>query len=135
MAILDKLAGLGGAVKNTFDRAFGDTSNDADNIDDDADAAPEVPGLDVDGAWVVLGLPPSSTLDDVRAASRALARVQHPASMAKDLDAITALGRIAQASELLEEHLLPMVPGSVAPKGTTPTSTSTRTRATARNPR
>ena len=132
MAILDKLAGLGGAVKDTFDRTFGDPSKNAGDTDDDDDdddaAAPAV--LTVEGAWAVLGIAPSATLDDVRASSRALARAQHPGSVNKDEAATTSLARIAEASELLEEHLLPLAPGNAAKPGTTPTST--RARATAR---
>jgi hypothetical protein len=139
MAILDKLAGLGGAVKNTFDRAFGDGGNRHEDEVDDDDDGEAAAALDVEGAWGVLGLTATATLDDVRAAARALARQAHPATVDKEASALTAFARIASAAELLEEHLLPLSPavaGSSTSKGSsTTTPTSTRTRATARTPR
>ncbi len=129
MAILDKLAGLGGAVKSTFDRTFGE----ATKVDDDDDVAALPVGLDLAQAWGVLGLTASATLDDVRAASRTLARLHHPGSVRKDAAAAVALARVAEASALLEEHLLPLVPSKVP--GPAAALTSKRTRATARTPR
>lgn len=140
MAILDKLVGLGGAVKDTFDRTFGDPSKHADDDandsdSDDVEAAAAARALDVPGAWAVLGLAPSSTLDDVRAAASAIARAHHPAAARKDDAGTAALARTAAAAELLEEHLLPLVPNNVAGKPRTTTPTSKRARATARTPR
>lgn len=147
MAILDKVLGVGEAVRDKLKETFGepDTSGlDDDSSDADGDTSGEgVPALDPPGAYAALGLAEGATLADVREAYRALARYHHPiaARDGVDSDAQKALDRLLEALELLEEHLVPLGPlgpgagagggsGGVTPRASRPPPR--RKRATAR---
>lgn len=72
---------------------------------------------DVDGALRVLELqPPVPTLDVVRARYRELARHYHPKTQSTKSDdahaAHVVLEALADALEILEEHLLPLPPSA-----------------------
>ena len=135
MAILEKLAGFGGAVKGTLERAFGDPAKQRNEDDNSAEGESEHgTALDAAAAWTLLGLAPSATLDEVRTAASTLARVHHPGCTRKDPRDVAALARVAEASELLEEQLLPLLSPKLGGSASAGAS-STRLRATARKPR
>jgi hypothetical protein len=119
MAILDKVLGVGEAVRDKLKETFGEPSLDSDALDDDADASGDSSGeggaaLDPAGAYAALGLAEGATLADVREAYRALARYHHPIAARDGLEseAQRALDRLLEALELLEEHLVPLSPSS-----------------------
>jgi hypothetical protein len=141
MAILDKVLGVGEAVRDKLKETFGDP--DLSGADDDVDAESEgasgegASALDPAAAYAALGLSEGATLADVREAYRSLARYHHPIAARDGLesDAQRALDRLLEALELLEEHLVPLAPstsgsGSVTPRAARPPPR--RKRATAR---
>lgn len=143
MAILDKVLGVGEAVRDKLKETFGEP--DLSSVDDDVDAESEgasgeaEAALDPAGAYAALGLAESATLADVREAYRALARYHHPMAVRDGVesDAQRALDRLLEALELLEEHMVPLSPssggggsGGVTPRASRPPPK--RKRATAR---
>lgn len=140
MAILDKVLGVGEAVRDKLKETFGDP--DLSGLDDDVDAESEgaagegTAALDPAAAYAALGLAEGATLADVREAYRALARYHHPiaARDGLDSDAQRALDRLLEALELVEEQLVPLSPsggsGGVTPRASRPSPR--RKRATAR---
>jgi hypothetical protein len=70
---------------------------------------------DVESAWRVLELAPGATLDEVRAAHRALSLRYYPKTRGVLPDqanaAHTLLEALTDALFVLEEHLLPLPPG------------------------
>lgn len=86
--------------------------------------APRAPLVtDIDGALRVLELGSEPTLDEVRRRARQLARHFHPKTASTDPEETRAarlvVEAIAEAQELLEEHLLPVAP---VPPSTPPTA-------------
>lgn len=69
---------------------------------------------DVESAWRVLELSPGATLDEVRAAHRALSQRYYPKTRSAEQTqanaAHTLLEALADALFVLEEHLLPVAP-------------------------
>lgn len=143
MAILDKVLGVGEAVRDKLKETFGEP--DLSSVDDDVDAETDssseegASALDPASAYAALGLADGATLADVREAYRALARHHHPIAARDGLesDAQRALDRLLEALELLEEHLVPLSPSSSGPGsgGVTPRASRPpprRKRATAR---
>lgn len=139
MAILDKVLGVGEAVRDKLKETFGDPDL---SVDDDVDADANgssgegTAALDPTAAYTALGLAEGATLADVREAYRALARYHHPIAVRDglDSDAQRALDRLLEALELLEEQLVPLTPsggsGGVTPRASRPPPR--RKRATAR---
>jgi hypothetical protein len=146
MSLLTRLAGIPSSLKDTWKRTFGD-GDEGVALDDggpDELVAPTTPKLSPEEAFGVLGLPVTATLDQVRQQARFRARGLHAAVVARDPAASAALERLVQASELVEELLLPALRGSApvspgapssasASSSTSPLTTpSRRQRATAR---
>lgn len=145
MAILDKVLGVGGAVRDKLKETFGEPDLSGVDGDGDGDAESDAasgdgaPALDPAGAYAALGLAEGATLADVREAYRALARYHHPMAVRDGVesDAQRALDRLLEALELLEEHMVPLSPssggggsGGVTPRASRPPPK--RKRATAR---
>jgi hypothetical protein len=141
MSILEKLAGLGSAMKEKVEAALGDPDQKAAERELEAELGlaqarttptTAAPPMDEHTARRVLGLSDGATLDEVRAAADALARPAVAGAAAHDETAVAALDRIATAAELLEERLLPLADGPP----TSPTASAGRgpgrVRATAR---
>ena len=122
MSLLNRLAGLPAAWKETWKKTFGDGDAAEDVVDAGDDVAPSRPSLPLEQAWSVVGVRPQATLDDVRAAARARARALQAGAAARDAQAARELEQLALASELLEEHLLPAVKGSAPASGTSSSS-------------
>lgn len=133
MPILDKLRGVGEAVRDKVKETFGEGEGATDEgaepggIEEEGEGRALEPALDVDGALKLLGLgvlhPDDATLADVREAYRALARRHHPIARRDGMDSEAArtLDRLLEALELLEEHLVPLAGagpgGGGAPSG------------------
>lgn len=145
MSIREKLAGLGSAVKEKMGAAFSDPDLEAAQRELDAElgaarreradtaATATTTPMDEATARRVLGLSDAATLDEVRAASAALARPAVAGAAANDDVARGALDRIATAAELLEERLLPLAELAAPPPSTAgPLPGAGRVRATAR---
>ena len=136
MAILDKLRGVGEAVRDKVKETFGEPSdtNSEDADDDDSVLAAAEPALDPAGAYAALGLSEGATLADVRDAYRTKARQQHPLASLDGVnsEAQRTLDRLLEALELLEEQLVPLTPHApgVTPRVSAPPPR--RKRATAR---
>jgi hypothetical protein len=135
MAILDKVLGVGGAVRDKLKETFGEPDV---NVDDDVDGelgehGEAAAALDPAGAYTTLGLAEGATLADVREAYRVLARHHHPIALrdGQESDAQRALDRLLEALELLEEHLVPLG-GSGGVTGRASPPPPRRKRATAR---
>jgi hypothetical protein len=120
MAILDKLLGVTGAVRDKVKQTFGDPQaaleGRFEGRFEDGAAASEAglfgPALDVPGAFSALGLSEGATLAAVREACRVQSRTIHPIARRDgfDSEAARALDRLLEALELLEEHLVPLTP-------------------------
>jgi hypothetical protein len=114
MAILDKLIGVGEAVRDKIKETFGDPQ-DGLAVDDGESAAdaPAGEALDVAGAFAALGLAEGASLADVREAYRAMSRHHHPIARrdGAQSEAARTLDRLLEALELLEEHLVPLTGG------------------------
>jgi hypothetical protein len=124
MSLLNRLAGLPASLKDTWKKTFGDGDAAEDVVDHDVDLTPSGPVVPLEQAWGVVGVKPHATLDEVRAAARARAHGLQAGAARKDAEAIRALEQLAQASDLLEEHLLPALKGS-APSSSAAGSSST----------
>jgi hypothetical protein len=138
MAILDKILGAGEALREKVKGTFGEPALDADALDVTIEdhSALAAPAVGAHRAYAVLGLADGATLADVREAYRALARHHHPFAVRDGLDseAQRVLDGLLEALEVLEEHLVPLVPsGSRARIERTP-PLPRRKRATARKP-
>ena len=128
MSVIDR---LGQVVKSEWNARFKQDGKDADKANKEAaeavDAAlknststplPKPPRAasvsDVEGALRVLELSSVTTLNDVRARYRELARRYHPKTQSDKADeqnaAHVVLEALTDALELLEEHLLPLPP-------------------------
>ena len=111
MAILDKVLGVGEAVRDKLKETFGDPTG---SVDDDGAAGDDEPTggppLDLAGAYAALGLAETATLADVREAYRAMAKHWHPLARrdGDDSEAQRTLDRLLDALELLEEQLVPL---------------------------
>ena len=134
MAFLDKIFGVGGAMRDKVKATFGapdlSSVHDNDAGDDAGDAAP----LEAAGAYAALGLAEGATLADVREAYRAMARHHHPMAVRDGVDseAHRALDHLLDALELLEEQLVPLAPASGGTSPRTSRPPATRKRATVR---
>lgn len=124
MPILDKLRGVGEAVrdkvKETFGEGEGATEEGAEpGLEEGPEGRALEPALDVAGARKLLGLSDGATLADVREAYRALARRHHPLARRDGMDSEAArtLDRLLEALELLEEHLVPLAGAGPASGG------------------
>jgi hypothetical protein len=124
MSLLNRLAGLPAAWKETWKKTFGDGDAAEDVVDAVDDLSPSPPSLPLEQAWAVVGVRPHATLDDVRAAARARARSLQAGAAGRDTQAARELEQLALASELLEEHLLPAVKGSAPAPASGPLSSS-----------
>lgn len=126
MAILDKLRGVGEAVRDKVKETFGEPTGEGSEegtADVRGQEAPEgPPPLDVHGAFALLGLAEGATLADVRESYRALARRHHPIARRDGIDSEAArtLDRLLEALELLEEQLVPLAGGGGAGSGAGP---------------
>jgi len=122
MSLRARIADLGNSLKGKVDAALGGSQElaDSDHVVDDT---PRAPPMDEPRARAVLGLGPDATLDVVRAAAAARAKVTLARAVAGDADALAALDDTATAAELLEERLLPLAAPSSSPSTSSPSST------------
>jgi hypothetical protein len=124
MSLLTRLAGIPSSLKDSWKRTFGDADVVLDDDNTDDVVTPATPKLSPEEAFAVLGLPVSATLDQVRQQARSRAHGLHAAVVARDPEASAALERLAQASELAEELLLPALRGSAPVSPVSPGSAS-----------